>query len=248
MGTSQSSTGPSGKSPLVPPWADGAPQALVTPPRARLKSFRQQLGKAVLNGDVSNLKKSLGHYARSATGGAGNAVVRLGGAIKAGNFLIGLLSGNSLPTESLSVDLSKLSGISCEKAVAIIVESLVAGDGDSDKIRSAMSSALIESLDGVDAFDANIMTDDLLVNIMINYLSECIFLMIMNDAGHALNKAKNASDCIRIESEMKELIKVIVDKKLNVYLADGYQIINTAKVGEIERQVIVDVWNEWEGY
>lgn len=45
MGTSQSSTGPGGGSPLVPPWADDQPQQPLPPPQERrFAPFRESLG------------------------------------------------------------------------------------------------------------------------------------------------------------------------------------------------------------
>ena len=47
MGTSQSSKGPGGGSPLVPPWADDQPQQpLPSPQERRFAPFRESLGKA----------------------------------------------------------------------------------------------------------------------------------------------------------------------------------------------------------
>jgi hypothetical protein len=221
MGTSQSSAGPTGKSPLVPPWADGASQSQNQTIGPRFKAFRQQLGKAIESGDGSHLRSALGHYARTSTAGASNAGSRLDGAIKAGSALFGLLGSISQPPVGQTIELSKLAGLPCDNAVAALVESLVIMDGDSDKTRSSMNDALIEALDGVEYFDPTIVTEDLLVNVIIDYLSNCIFLMIVGDAGHALDKAKDASDSIRIEESLQELIKVVVDNKMQPKLTEG---------------------------
>jgi len=248
MGTSQSSNGPTGKSPLVPPWAEGAPKS--TPPLvgARLKSFRTQLGKAIVSGDNSHLRSALGHYARTATGGSANAGIRLSGAVKAGSALWGVLSGAPSPTVEPSIDLSKLAGMPCDKAIAVIVNGLVTADGDSEKIRCAMSSALIEALDGIEVFDQSAISEDMLINVMINYLAESIFLLIVNDAGSAMLKAKDATDSIKVETALKELTKVIVDKKMQGLLVEGLSPVNTNQVAHIQREVITEVWREWESY
>jgi len=248
MGTSQSSVGPNGKSPLVPPGVDAAPRPQESSNDRRFKGFRQQLGKAITNGDGSHIKSALGHYARTSTGGASNARLRLDGALKAGGALFRLLSEVSQPSAELTIDLAKLSGLSCDNAVAALVESLVIIDGDNDKIRCAMNSALIEALDGIEYFDPSIITEDLLVNIMINYLSDCIFLMVVGDAGHALDKARDATESILIEESLQELIEVVVDKKLQLKLAEGTRKLVPSQIYGIEQQVIAEVWKEWEAY
>lgn len=67
MGTSQSSKGPGGGSPLVPPWADDQPQQpLPSPQERRFAPFRESLGNAVSNGNRADFRKAIGHYARKA--------------------------------------------------------------------------------------------------------------------------------------------------------------------------------------
>ena len=78
MGTSQSSVGPNGRSPLLPAWVDDSQATTQTPDPQRLKELRQAIGRAVRGGGRDDVRKALGHYARKASGGKHTAVQKLG--------------------------------------------------------------------------------------------------------------------------------------------------------------------------
>lgn len=249
MGTSQSSTGPGGDSPLVPPWADDQPQyPLPLPQPRRFKSFRESLGSFVSNGDRGDLQRAVGHYARKATGGSGGAARRMGSVSKAGGGLFGALSGIPAGPGEDSVDLGSLSGLTCEAAISAIIQALTPKNGDSDKIRVAMNHALVEALDGVDTFDPQCITDDVIVDTMIGYLAESIFLQIVMDAGEAWNKAETPTQAMRAETELQELIKVVVDKHMAPKLTGNVRSLSREQLIQIERQAVIDAWKEWEAY
>ncbi len=154
MGTSQSSKGPGGGSPLVPPWADDQPQQpLPSPQERRFAPFRESLGNAVSNGNRADFRKAIGHYARKASGGSSNAARRLGSVTQAGAELFGALVGMPSAPGEPSIDLGSLAGLPCEIAISTIAQALTSQDGDSEKICAAMNHALVEALDGVEIFD-----------------------------------------------------------------------------------------------
>ena len=68
MGTSQSSVGPNGRSPLLPAWVDDSQATTQTPDPQRLKGLRQAIGRAVRGSGRDDVRKALGHYARKASG------------------------------------------------------------------------------------------------------------------------------------------------------------------------------------
>lgn len=249
MGTSQSSTGPGGDSPLVPPWADDQPKQPIPPAQARrFAPFRQSIGNAVSSGDRGELRAAVGHYARKATGGGSNAARRMGSVTQAGGRLFGALSGASSGLGEPPIDLKSLAGLPCELAISSIAQALTSEDGDSDKIRVAMNHALVEALDGVKTFDPNSITDDVIVNTMIGYLTESIFLQMAMDAGKAWNKAETATQAIRAETQLRELIKVVVDKHMAYKLDGDIRSFTRQQIVQIERQTIMDAWTEWEAY
>jgi hypothetical protein len=251
MGTSQSSSGPGGSSPLVPPWADDEPQKpLPIPPRARFKPFRQSLGRFLKTNNQSDLKSALYNYAQKGTGGGGIASRRLGSATNAGARLYRLLSSlaeSKVPPDVL-IDLDNLKGQPCDIAIDIITRSLATNDGDTEKIRVAMNHALVEALDGIAVFDPTNITDDIIITIMINYLSEVVFLQIVMDAGKAWTNAETATQAVTVENTLRELIKVIVDKNMAPRLKKNTRTFTKQEMKTLQREVIKIVWREWEGY
>ncbi|MBA5601072.1 hypothetical protein H1224_08390 [Pectobacterium aroidearum] len=249
MGTSQSSTGPGGSSPLVPPWADDQPQQpLPSPQERRFAPFRESLGNAVSNGNRADFRKAIGHYARKASGGSSSAARRLGSVTQAGAGLFATLAGIPAAPGEPSIDLGSLAGLPCELAISAIAQALTSQDGDSEKIYAAMNHALVEALDGVETFDPQSITDEVIVNTMINYLAESIFLQIVMDSNKAWNKADTPSKAIHAEIELRELIKVVVDKYMAPKFIGNIRTFSRNQMVKIERQVIIDVWQEWEAY
>jgi len=249
MGTSQSSTGPGGSSPLVPPWADDQPeQPQITPEPARFKAFRQSLGRFVSGGDQSDLKSAVGHYARKASGGSNSAARRMGSVTHAGAVLFSALAGTSAGPGETGFDIGSLAGLPCELAISAITEALSTEDGDSDKIRAAMNFAMVEALDGVEIFDPECITDEVIVDTMIGYLAECIFLQMVMDSDKAWNKADTPAQAMNAETDLRELIKVVVDKHMAPKLAGNVRTFTRQQMAQIERQAIIDAWMEWETY
>lgn len=250
MGTSQSSPGPGGKSPLVPPWADDQSQqpSLTNPQPLRFKAFRQAFGEFVCTGNELFLTSALGHYARKGTGGANTAVKRLGNTVKTGAVLYNALTGGAGATGNAAIDISSLVGIPCDIAINSITQALISPGGDSDKIRSAINCALAEALDGVTTFDLNAITDDVIINTMIAYVSESIFLQIVQDAGQAWIKAETPSQEIATENSLREVIKVEVDIHMAPMFKENVRSLTKDRIVNIQQDVIKAVWLEWEKY
>lgn len=249
MGTSQSHPGSGGSSPFVPPWADDQPQqTLPSPAPVRFKPFRQRFGSFVSSGDNSKLKSALGHYARKGTGGSSTAARRFGSTTKAGGALHGFLTGGNVTFDGNTINLGSLSGISCDIAINRISQLFASNEGDSDKISLAMDNALAEALDGITVFNPNAITDEIIIDVMICYLSESIFLQIVQDAGKAWNKAETPSQMIAAENDLREMIKVTVDGHFADKLKENVRSISAAQMTEIQRNVIDSVWSDWEEY
>lgn len=249
MGTSQSSTGPGSASPLIPPWADDQPQQPQIPPQsARFMPYRQSLGRFVSGGDKNDLKSAVGHYARKASGGSGSAARRMGSVTQAGAGLFGTLAGMPADSGGTIIDLGSLAGLPCELAISAITQALTTVNGDSEKIRIAMNHALVEALDGVTIFDPQCITDDVIVDTMIGYLAESIFLQMVMDADKAWNKADTPTQAIRAETDLRELIKIVVDKYMAPKLVGNIRTFSRQQMVQIERQAIIDTWSEWEAY
>lgn len=168
MGTSQSSRGPGGGVPLVPPWtpapapvepAGGAPSPpppdlsgspAVPPPPApiplagprRFASARTNLGSFARSGDGASLRRSLAHYVRSGYGGAATATRRFNGTARTaaalGDAMASVAAGG--PTAHGSgLDPRLLTGRSHDEVIAAVVEAVRPIDGSLDAEASRAS-------------------------------------------------------------------------------------------------------------
>lgn len=246
MGTSQSSVGPNGRSPLLPAWVDDSQALPQTPEPQRLKGFRQAIGRAVQGGGREDVRKALGHYARKASGGKHTAIQKLGKITQAGSGLFGIFSGNQ--QQQYLVNLNSLNGQPCDKVINQITELLAGHHGDSDKIRYAMNIALSEALEGMTTFDENSISVEVIAKMMICYLTESIFLQIAHDAGKAWNKADNLVQISNVENDLRQLIYEVVDIMLAPKFTDDICQLTTEQMQEIQNQAILEIWEEWEDY
>ncbi|MGR3808536.1 hypothetical protein [Pasteurella testudinis] len=245
MGTSQSSVGPNGRSPLLPSWVDDSQAPPQTPDPQRLKGLRQAIGRAVRGGGREDVRKALGHYARKASGGKYTAVQKLGEITQAGAGLFGIFSDG---LQQYSVNLHSLNGQPCDEVINQITELLVSHHDDSDKIRSAMNVALSEALEGMTTFDENSITVEVIGKMMVCYLTESIFLQIAHDAGNAWKKGDNLVQIAEAENALRQLIREVVDITLAPKFTDDICHLTTEQMQEIQNQAILDIWEEWEDY
>lgn len=246
MGTSQSSVGPNGRSPLLPAWVDDSQVIPQTPNPQRLRGLRQAIGRAVQGGGRDDVRKGLGHYARKASGGKYTAVQKLGKTTQAGASLFGIFSGSQ--QQEYSVNLNSLNGQPCDEVINQITELLVGHHGDSDKIRSAMNIALSEALEGMTTFDENNITVEVIGKMMICYLTESIFLQIAHDAGKAWKKGDNPVQIAEAENTLRQLIREVVDITLAPKFTGNVCQLTTEQMQEIQNQAILEIWEEWEDY
>lgn len=246
MGTSQSSVGPNGRSPLLPAWVDDSQATTQTPDPQRLKGLRQAIGRAIGGGGREDVRKALGHYARKASGGKHTSVQRLGKITQAGAGLFEIFS-DSLQ-QQYSVNLDSLNGQSCDEVINQITELLAGHHGDSDKIRSAMNIALSEALEGMTTFDEHSISVEVIAKMMICYLTESIFLQIVHDAGKAWNKGGDLVQISNVENDLRQLVHEVVDITFAPKFTDDVCQLTTEQMQEIQNQVILEIWEEWENY
>ncbi|MBS9428231.1 hypothetical protein [Photorhabdus akhurstii] len=246
MGTSQSSKGPKNGKALVPPWADQTKNG----ENQNLSGFRTLFGRFARNRDGAALKGALGRYARQVTGGAESANARLSNIVGAGGGLFELLNDGISNDSNMNplVDLDSLKGLPCEDAVAKIAHSLSEGSEDADKIQTAMNDALVEALDGRSTFNPSDITDDVIIETMICYLTDSIFLQITMDAGKVWNNAQTAKGLQVAENSLHELISATVDNIMEPKLSKNVRAFSKKDIITIQKEVITEVWNEWKGY
>jgi hypothetical protein len=234
---------------MVPPWADDQPDQPLPPPSPRrFNNFRRAMTEYVKNGNQNTLKTALGHYARTSTGGAKVAVRRFGNIIITGGALLNFLTTGQAPTNAPGFSFNQIAGKPIEEAASIIADNLIAISGDSDRIRTAMNSALTEALEGVDVFDPSNMTEDMVVDVMINYLTGSIFLDILQNSGNSFDYSDNPIEIVSRQNDLHELIRVIVDTSLSKKTNGDILTLNATQITALERQTIIEVWQEWENY
>lgn len=249
MGTSKSNPGAGPGSPLIPPWADdGSPPPPPLPDRFR--AFRGALGKAARTRNTEDFGTALRHYASKATGGGGTAARRFGPMAQDGARLVNALSqlrSGIAPTVN-GVDLGVLTGLPCDAAIDVLVTALSDGHGDSEKVRAAMQEALSNALDGQVIFDPTQITDELLIQILQNYLSECVFLDIVANGAASLSKPESGAQAIEVENMLRETIKVAVDVAMQSSLQAKTSLSHmmTSDLKQLQQQAIRDVWAAWE--
>lgn len=250
MGTSTSSKGPHSTSPLVPSWADNDGQGPGNNQlEQRFRGFRAALGQvASVGGNTSDLKKTLGHYAKSATGGKSNGARRFSSMIGAGGSLFDTLRSLQSGSDTNSLNISDLQGQPVDVVIDKIIDSIIQVNGDSERIRAAMNEALAEALDGFATFDFSNITDDIIVDMMINYLTQCIFEQIILDSKTALDKADTPEKAEKVESNLLELIKTSVDLNFGNHLGQNINTLNKQDIETIQKNAIQDIWGEWEDY
>jgi hypothetical protein len=252
MGTSSSSSGPGSNSPLVPPWADVDGQGPGPPPtNQRFRGFRTSLGRFVSGGGQANLRHALGRYAKTATGGSSVASRRFSAISGAGGALYDVISDlrrGGTGEAASGVDLSSLNGTDTVIAIQEIVKALTPVNGDGEKISEAMQVALSECLEGIEEFDPARITDDMLVDMLVVYLRECVFEQIILNSDRAFQKTSSAERVVEAERELHVLVTVVVDKHMRPLFLANAKALTRAEVERIQQRAIADVWSEWEGY
>lgn len=246
MGTSQSSKGPKNGNALVPPWADQSKNG----ENKNLSGFRTLFGRFARSRDEKALRGALGRYSRQVTGGSDSANERLGNIVGAGGGLFELLNNGSLNDTNNNpiIDLNTLNGLSCEDAIARISHALSEGSEDADKVQAAMNDALVDALDGKILFDPQDITDDVLIETMICYLTDSIFIQVTMDAGKAWNNAQSAKELQNAENDLHEYISATVDNLMEPKISKNIRSFSKLDIIEIQKNVITEVWNEWKGY
>ena len=248
MGTSTSSSGPGSNSPLVPPWADSDPdKPLETPPPQRFKQFRTELGKFAASGrNINRLKRALGHYASTSTGGSAVGPRRFGSMADTGGTLAGLFNElrDGGDGSRVGVHLPDLVGRSVDDVIDEIANALMPQNGDADKTRLALTRALSECLDGMESFDPSAIDDSMIIDMVVFYVGDFVFQQILLDSNKAFQRCETASEQISAENDLYELVSSAVDRHLRDHLNRGE--LNPDNVRQVQLGALKEVWQEWE--
>ncbi|MFL7013886.1 hypothetical protein AB6D16_000815 [Vibrio cyclitrophicus] len=278
MGTSASGTGPNNKSPLLPPWAeqggavevgsDNGADSSVPPQEVdngkvqdqipgsvpnipspnRLTGARRAFGDYAKSGsDSSNLRGSLKKYSRSSGGGSGVSR-RLASGITAGSGLLGMMQGDSVKYNDRTLSLSELNGLTTDQAIDRISDHLTPDNGDAESVRLAIDFALAEVLPDEEKFDESMFTDDVVTEAISCYLTDLIFQDVVDGMGKAWFHAEHASKHHKMEEELRDLIKVITQSKVEKITSDNGGHLSQANITKIQIDAISQTVDEWESF
>ncbi|WP_133011380.1 hypothetical protein [Marinomonas flavescens] len=275
MGTSMSSSGPTGKNPLVPPWAEEGGEIVISDPASdggdvevsngdvqydipkpentdssstRFQSARRAFGDYAKSGSRDDLKRSLGHYSRNSTGKGSGAAKRLASGITAGSGLFGLLNGNSVQTSSGNLALQSLSGLTTDQAIDKIVTHLTPNSADADVVRTALNFALSEALQESEYIDDVGFSPELMGEIYTLYITDLVFQQILIDMGRAWFHAETAIRQISMENELRELVRVVVDSKFETISGGDVSTITQDQISQVQASAISETISEWEQF
>lgn len=214
----------------------------------RLIGARKSFGDyAKSGGDSSNLRSSLKKYSKRSGGGSGISR-RLASGITAGSGLLGIMQGESVRVNDSTLSLSELDGLSTDQAIDRITEHLAPENGDADAVRLALDFALAEVLPEEEVFDPSMFTDEVVQEAISCYLTDLIFQDIVNGMGKAWFYVEHASKHHRMEEELRDLVKVITQSKLEKVMHANSGSISQKNITKIQIDVISQTVDEWENF
>jgi hypothetical protein len=230
MGTSTSSGGPKGGSPLDPPWLNDIPTGAgggtppsddgppltdlpMTAPTGRYRDARRELHRYIDTGDRGALGKALGNYSGRGSGGAAAVASRMRVSAKAGAELFSMLSAvssRSTPAISQWVDALRNSGASAEDLANAIVQKLSppGGSADEESLRDSMAVALSKLMQDNPGLDLLNLEQEDVWALMDFFLATEVANRVCFDIGQAFERA-NLEPVIAVqrEREMRGFIK-----------------------------------------
>ena len=214
----------------------------------RLTGARRSFGDyAKSDGNSSNLRGSLKKYSSSSGGGSGTSR-RLASGITAGSGLLGMMQGDSVNANGRTLSLSELNGLSTDQAIDRISEHLAPENGDADSVRLALDFALAEVLPEEESFDESMFTADVIQEAISCYLTDLIFQDVVNGMGKAWFHAEHPSKHHRMEEELRDLIKVITQSKVEKVMNDNGGNISQDNIAKVQIDAISLTVDEWESF
>ena len=117
-----------------------------------------------------------------------------------------------------------------------------------ENVRTAMNYALSEALEGYSDFDDVEFTPELMGEVFICYLTDLVFEQVVLDMGEVWFHAESANKQILMENELRELVKVLVDTKLDEVSGSSLTEISSTEVSRVQAETIKAVVDEWEQF
>jgi len=278
MGTSQSSRGPGGGVPMVPPWVpelppdvsgddepggDGPAQQLPNvdgprltvpiAPAARFSATRRNLGDYAKSGGGGSLRRSLGHYTRSGYGGARTATRRFGGTVATadalGRALANVASGR--PAEAGSrLDPALLAGRSAREITDAVVEAIRPVDGtqDTEAARVAIRDALADLLTRFPEADLLTLDANQRDFVIERYVAMDVFRRFDLDVGKTV--LEKAPTASAALGRLKEIRDFVKEVVAASFrrLRERGQLLTSGRIAHVVRDALADAFAVFEEY
>jgi hypothetical protein len=167
---------------------------------------------------------------------------------RAGGGLYDILNQLRTDPANAPVNLRDLAGRPTHDVINAIVAALVPENGDADRIRAALNEALSTCLEGEVVFDFNSITDEVLMDLMVAYATQCVFEQIVLDSDRAFSKAKTPKQAEDAEAALFELVRAVTDKYMKPLLEGQLQSMTGNQMQAVQLAAIREVWREWEAY
>ena len=250
MGTSASSKGGRGRNPLVPDWADDQPGAPLPPSDSnRYRTFRKSFGDYVSGGGGKvPLQKSLGKFARQASGGSAVGPRRLGQVFSSGGAFGETLKTIADGNDVTGLDTDRYTGKTVDQFAQAIAEHVSGDSPDADAINVAVQEAIEHVLDFDAKFDPNSLTDDNISQIMIEYLAQSIFQFVVNEAGNSWNRSDDVVTTAKCETEILDLTREHVEQSFASQVQQAGIKLGSDAVERYMRTAARHVWQTWERF
>lgn len=277
MGTSQSSGGPGGGVPMVPPWtpappagdtpadeggqaepsepsaAPPTPQPVPLAPAGRFRGTRLKLGKYASSGDARDLRRSLKNYVRSGYGGSGTATRRFGGTAATagalGSALASVASGRaSVPGSPLDPIL--LAGRSVNEVMDAVVEAVRPVDGtqDAESERMAIRDSLSDLLTQFPDADILNLDADQRNFAIERFTAIDVYRRFDLDVGKTISeKAPSAMTALSRLKEVRDYIKEEVAASFRK-LRDAGRALTSGLISRVVRDALLTTFQVFEGY
>ncbi|MBB1440624.1 hypothetical protein H5202_18480 [Shewanella sp. SG41-4] len=225
------------------------PPNYAPPATNRYRSARQAFGKyAGTGGTSSDLRRSLKHYSKKSSGGGKGTSRRLASGITAGSGLVGMMRGDNVTVGGQSLSFNDLLGLTTDQAIDRIASHLAPDNSDSDSVRIALNYALEEALPDTQDFDPASFTDEVIQDAISCYLTDLIFQDVVTGMGEAWFKAEIATKHHKMESELRELIKVITQQEMDKATNGNPSNIAKNNIKKIQIEAISKTVEHWEKF
>jgi hypothetical protein len=269
MGTSQSSSGPGGGVPLVPPWADDVDvpvpdggdegQELTEPDgqkpillaaRARFRDARRSLGEFARSGNERGLRRAVSHYVRTGYGGNSTMARRMGGTARTAGRLNAVLQSGRAPDGTDLRDAILASGSDVNLVLDAIVDAASPADGtqDAESSRHAMREALSDLLAWASDVDFLALTDDQRFFVIERYTALDIYGRFCLDMQRTImGKSPDPATGLRRLKQVREFIAEHVAAAFRTIRERGTSA-TTSNVTQLTRDALRATFSVFEEY